>query len=142
MTATDIIDALTVTELLVRRGPACLRLAPVCSARFLRAALAGLGTAARAGVLALCDPVLLRDVHCTPAPPSEHDTTPCRSPAVLVSYKISRGTSGAHRDEICHEPLRTGEISATRSEIEFVHLLWSGTCQHETRPIGPVAALR
>jgi hypothetical protein len=57
----------------------------------------------------------------------------------LYQFKISRGTSGAHRREICPKPLRTAEISASRSEREFVSLLWSRAYQHKTRPIGRLA---
>jgi hypothetical protein len=38
-----------------------------------------------------------------------------RSGAVV--FKIGRGTSGAHRHEICPEALRTAEISANSSEL-------------------------
>jgi hypothetical protein len=49
------------------------------------------------------------------------------------------GTSGAHGCEICPETLRTAKISAPMSGRKFVHLLWSETCQHKTRPTGPLA---
>jgi hypothetical protein len=41
-----------------------------------------------------------------------------------------------HPATICYEPLRTAEISVSRSGAKFVRLLWSHTCQHKTRPTG------